>query len=86
MLDVNDPCDVYALHFVFLPVIQQQLDLFWNGWAHHALRTEQYQTPQQLWILGLHQMQSSDPSHAAITGMYEVCDLNALLIVNPSYA
>ena len=80
MLDVNDPSDLYALHFIFLPVIQQ-LDLFRNGWAHHALRTEQYQTPQQLWILGLHQMQCSDPSHAAITGMSEVSNLTSQFIM-----
>ena len=77
MLDVNDTRDLYALHFIFLSVIQQQLDLFRNGWAHHTLQTEQYQTPQQLWILGLHRMQSSHPSHAAITGMSEVSDLTA---------
>ena len=80
MLDVNDPSDLYALHFIFLPVIQQ-LDLFRNGWAHHALRTEQYQTPQQLWILGLHQMQCSDPSHTAITGMSEVSNLTSQFIM-----
>ena len=77
MLDVNDARDLFALHFIFMPVIQQQLDLFRHGWAHHTLRTEQYRTPQQLWILGLHQVQSSDPFHAAITGMSEVSDLTA---------
>ena len=73
MLDVNDPRDVYVLHFIFLPVIQEQLDVFQNAWAHHLLRTEQYRTPQQLWILGLHEMQSLNPTHAAVTGMSEVC-------------
>lgn len=41
MLDVNDARDLFALHFIFMPVIQQQLDLFRHGWAHHTLRTEQ---------------------------------------------
>ena len=80
MLDVNDPCDVYALHFIFLPVIQGQLDMFRNGWAHHSLRTERYRTPQQLWILGLHRMQSLNPTHAAVTGMSEVCVAFYLLL------
>ena len=35
MLDVNDARDLFALHFIFMPVIQQQLDLFRHGWAHH---------------------------------------------------
>ena len=74
LLDINDSCDLYALHLTFLPIIQRQLTVFQNAWAHHSLRTEQYRTPQQLWILGLHQMQSSNPSHDAVSGILEVCN------------
>ena len=50
--DINllDPCkpeDLYALHFVFLPIIQVHLDMFQQGWAHHSLRTENNKTPLQ---------------------------------------
>ena len=37
LLDHDDLLDVYALHFVFLPIIQRQLDTFREGWAHHPL-------------------------------------------------
>lgn len=60
LLDVDDPCDLFALHFVMLPVIQHQLDLFRDGWANHSLRTEQNRTPLQLWTMGLLQRNSPD--------------------------
>ena len=53
LLDPDDLLDIYALHFVFLPLIQKQLDTFRAGWAHHPLRTERNKTPMQLWIIGL---------------------------------
>ena len=40
---------------MFIPVIQQHLDLFRQGWAHHSLRTEHNRTPHQLWISGFQQ-------------------------------
>ena len=61
VLDPNDVLDVYALHFVFLPIIQSQLDTFREGWAHHPLRTERNKTPMLLWILGLSNMHSQNP-------------------------
>ncbi len=72
ILDHNDPLDLYALHFVFLPTIQKQLDLFKEGWAHHSLRTENNRTPFQLWILGLHRMHSQDPNDVAVTSVSDV--------------
>jgi hypothetical protein len=66
ILDPNNLMDLYSLHFVFLPIIQIQLDCFQQGWAHHALRTENNRTPFQLWVLGLNQ---ADPSSRAISGL-----------------
>ena len=66
LLNPDDTRDVYALHFVFIPILQKHLDMFQQGWAHHSLRTEHNKTPQQLWILGLHE-QSSDSEE--ITGL-----------------
>ena len=56
ILDANDEIDLYTLHYIFLPIIQMQLDLFKQAWACHPLRTERNRSPQQLWILGLHAM------------------------------
>lgn len=56
MLNVDDALDVYALHFVMIPVVQNQLDMFRMGWVNHHLRTENNKTPQQLWIQGTIEM------------------------------
>ncbi len=37
--------DDIRVHLVFLPVIQEQLDLFKEGWAHHSLHTINSRTP-----------------------------------------
>lgn len=67
LLDVNCPMNLYALHFVFTPIIQRHLDMFRHGWAHHSMRTERNRTPKQLWILGLHRI--DDHSDMAMTGL-----------------
>ena len=53
LLNVDDVCDLYALHAVFLPIIQTQLDVFREGWAHHRMRTCGNRTPYQMWFQGL---------------------------------
>ena len=65
VMDPNYELDLYSLHYVFLPLIQKQLDCFR---AHHPLRTERNRTPQQLWILGLQAMNMEDETHPAVTG------------------
>ena len=65
LLDIESALDLYALHFVFTPLIQQHLDLFRQGWAHHHMRSEGNKTPQQLWIRGL-----QHANNVAITGLY----------------
>lgn len=75
LLNINCPLDLYALHFVFLPIIQEHLDLFCQGWAHHHMRTEANRSPQQLWILGLQNVSNDD---MAIRG------LNVRLNINKS--
>ena len=57
---------------IALPVIQYHLNLFWEGWANHLLRTEGNRTPQQLWILGLHSMQSDDEAIDGLLNSSEV--------------
>ena len=52
LVDVNDQCDLYALHFVFMLIIQNHLDMFRAGWANHRLRTEHNRIPLQLWTMG----------------------------------
>lgn len=68
-LYVNCPFDLYALHFVFIPIIQHHLNNYRQGWAHHGLRTERNRTPQQLWIAGLHRTREQDADDPAVLGL-----------------
>ena len=58
--------DLYALHFVFSPIIQHHLNTFKSGWAHHKMRTENNKTPTQLWNRGFSNIDEDDP---ALTGL-----------------
>ena len=69
ILDPDNEIDLYALHFVFVPILQQQLDLFRLGWCKHRLRTEGNRTPHQLWIAGLQDIHSQQPHHSTIEGL-----------------
>ena len=53
LLDPNNPLDLFALHYTFVPYLNQQLQSFCQIWNHHPLRSEHNKTPQQLWISGL---------------------------------
>ena len=56
-LDILDPTrdsDLYAVHYVFLPRINNHLQQFVAAWNNHPLRTERGLTPLQLWQRGMH--------------------------------
>ena len=72
VLNICDDLDIYALHITFLPLIQRQLDIFRNGWAKHSLRTEGNRTPEQLWVIGLHDIHVRCPDHETVQGILEV--------------
>lgn len=42
--------DLLALHYTYLPVIQNHLNVFLATWNNHAMRTENQMTPQQLFL------------------------------------
>ncbi len=70
LLDHTNEADLYALQFVFIDEIQQQLDQFREGWNHHRMRTCRNKTPLQQWILGLRN--HSETNHdAAVTGLHQ---------------
>ena len=70
VLDISNDLDLCALHITYLPLIQQQLNHFREGWEDHSLRTEHNRTPKQLWILGMHSMALQNCNHEAVTGTY----------------
>lgn len=51
-LDVSDNVDLFSLHYVFLPRINQHLRIFASSWNDHPIRTVRNKTPNQLWIMG----------------------------------
>ncbi|KAA8577807.1 hypothetical protein FQN60_001058 [Etheostoma spectabile] len=46
---------LFCCHYVFIPRLQAQLDVFTDGWDNHPLSTERNLTPNQLWYMGLQQ-------------------------------
>lgn len=78
LLDVNSEVDLFALHFVFLPIIQHHLDMFQHGWAHHNLRSERNYTPMQLWIRGI---QLTEESFHTISVRYAFVCLYPILAI-----
>ena len=82
LLDPDDIMDLWALHFVFLPKIQSQLNAFSEAWCNHPIRTAHNRTPNQLWILGMCQACEEDPTNGAVQGVadigVEVCKCSLL--------
>ena len=52
LLDVDSNIDLFALHLVYLPVINESLIEFKNAYNNHKLRTENNKTPVQLFSTG----------------------------------
>ena len=49
LLDALNEESLFALHFVFLPRINEALSEFKRQWNHHGMRTTAHQTPLALW-------------------------------------
>jgi hypothetical protein len=52
---LNPDCELdhFALHHVFMPILQREVKTFVDSWNHHKLRTEGNLSPMQLFISGL---------------------------------
>lgn len=55
-LDPSNDVDLYCLHNIFIPRINNNFKKFIDGWNSHPLSTERNFTPNQLWISGLHKI------------------------------
>ena len=75
ILNPDDETDLYCLHFLFMPLIQNQFDCFRQAWAVHPLRTERSKTPQQLWMLGLRATWFENPEDTAVANWIISCKL-----------
>ena len=52
VLNPIDTIHLSALHYVYIPRINQALQLFLESWNHHGIRTESGQTPNQIFTAG----------------------------------
>ena len=53
LLNVENEWHMFSLHYVFLPRLNRDLEVFRNQWNNHPLRTEHNLTPIQLYIQGI---------------------------------
>ena len=53
LLQLTSEKDMYALHYVFIPRVNMQLDVFRTSYSHHRMRTANNLSPFQLWAKGL---------------------------------
>ena len=53
LLNHDNPNDLFALHYVFLPRVNRALDIFRESYSHHPVRTAGNRSPYQLWMAGL---------------------------------
>ena len=59
ILDHLNEHHLWAVHYVFLPRINQSLKEFVNSWNSHPIRTANHKSPQQLFIAGALVLQQS---------------------------
>ena len=53
ILNPDNDNDMFCLHFIYTPLINQALQLFKRSWNNHKLSTEGNLTPHQLYIKGM---------------------------------
>ncbi|XP_013889899.1 uncharacterized protein LOC106537082 [Austrofundulus limnaeus] len=57
IIDADNEMHIWALHYVYLPRINRDLQGFIGTWNHHGLRTEHHLTPTQSFVRGYLQQQ-----------------------------
>ena len=51
LLDPLNELDLYALHCIYVPRINRQIQVFQHAWNNHRMRTTRGQTPLQIFML-----------------------------------
>ena len=64
-LQADDDVHRFALHTVFLPVLNEKLTSFAAAWNMHRIRTAHNKTPTQLWVEGMLHVADSGPETIA---------------------
>lgn len=53
LLDPTNEIHLFALHYVFLPRINKNMDIFRESYNMAPLSTERNKSPEQLWLSGM---------------------------------
>ena len=59
ILDPDDDIDIFCLHYVYIPRINRQLQMWKEAWMKHPLSSEMNLSPEQLWTAGLQSIRMS---------------------------
>ena len=76
LLSPTDDVDLFALHYVFLPRINEHLEVFSRAYSRHRVRTEGNRSPMQLWLEGM--LTTTDET--AASGVYDFENLTDVSI------
>ena len=60
VLDPTNEIHLFALHFVFVPRINRNLMLFWEGHNRGPISSEHNFSPEHLWVRGILSNANSD--------------------------
>ena len=60
ILDPSNDADLFALHYVYLPRLQHQLNTFRESYSQHRIRGQRNRSPYQLWIEGMANLNSDE--------------------------
>ncbi|XP_057201282.1 uncharacterized protein LOC130561141 [Triplophysa rosa] len=71
IINCSNELQMWALHYVYLPQINRDIEVFVDQWNNHGLRTVGHQTPYQLFVQGYLQRQAQP-----LTAMAEVFETN----------
>ncbi|XP_062851902.1 uncharacterized protein LOC134314975 isoform X2 [Trichomycterus rosablanca] len=71
-LDIADQTHLFCCHYTFVPRLQDDLDIFRDGWDNHPLRTEGNMTPNQLWAIGHVYQPVQEPQNEEVLDIPEI--------------
>ena len=82
LLDPACEMDLFVLHCVFLPHINQSLESFTQAWNQHPIRTERMWCPKTIWINGV--VRSNTEGHHIACGVDPIPEDLANFGIDPS--
>lgn len=74
VLDATNEVHLFALHFVYIPLINQALRELSEAWNCHPLSTERNLSPRQLWVQGM--ISSRDTNYSAVASVQSGLQIN----------